>query len=238
MTSRRGERRRKRGGGHVRGDSAFLNPPSASQANGIEQVLCDAPTPELAASFAEECGKLIESLDDDRLQGIAIAKLEGYTNVELADRYDCAVSTIERALRLIRKKWHGRQNMIHGRDQDASLPIAAIELIDRIALDFETACRENRRPVIARYLEGFEGNERTELFRELLLVELEYRRHAGETAGCGSLYTGLPAAWSGRAVRVSTRTGSTRGIGRKVPRRDQKLVDFDATRQRLDRHQF
>jgi len=105
----KGERRQKRGGGNVRGDSAFLNPPSASGINGIEQVLCDAPTPELAASFAEECGKMLESLGDERLQEIALAKLEGHTNAELAQKYDCAVSTIERALRLIRKKWEERQ---------------------------------------------------------------------------------------------------------------------------------
>lgn len=105
----KGERRLKRGGGNVRGDSAFLNPPSTSGGFGIDQVLCNAPTPELAATFAEECGKLLESLDDERLQGIALGKLEGHTNVELAEQFDCAVSTIERALRLIRKKWQDRE---------------------------------------------------------------------------------------------------------------------------------
>lgn len=106
----KGERRQKRGGGNVRGDSAFLNPPSSSGMNGIDQILCDGPTPELAASFAEECGKLLESLNDERLQGIALGKLEGHTNAELAEQYDCAVSTIERGLRLIRKKWQERQS--------------------------------------------------------------------------------------------------------------------------------
>lgn len=105
----RKEQRLKRGEGRVRGDSAFLISPEESGRLGLEQILCDAPTPELAASFAEECGNLLESLDDERLQEIAIGKLEGYTNAELAERYGCAVSTIGRALHLIRRKWQERQ---------------------------------------------------------------------------------------------------------------------------------
>ena len=33
------------------------------------------------------------------------AKLEGYTNDEIAGQLGCSVRTVERRLRLIRKKW-------------------------------------------------------------------------------------------------------------------------------------
>jgi len=75
--------------------------------------------------------------------------------------------------------------MIHRRDQDDSLPIATYERIDREALAFEAAWSESLqgprdRPQAADFLEGFAGDERTELLRALLLLELEYRRQAGE----------------------------------------------------------
>ena len=70
--------------------------------------------------------------------------------------------------------------MIHDHDQDASLPLAALEFIDRVAIEFDKAWREDRRPSLANYLDGFEGDEQAQLLRSLLLVELEYRRLAGE----------------------------------------------------------
>jgi DNA-directed RNA polymerase specialized sigma24 family protein len=103
----RQEGRTKRGGGRVRGESAlaFGNPQDTD--DGLAQVVGDSPTPEFAAMMAEECSLLLAQLDDD-LRRIALAKMEDYTNQEIAARLDCSVSTVERGLRLIRKIWQTR----------------------------------------------------------------------------------------------------------------------------------
>lgn len=52
--------------------------------------------------------------------------------------------------------------------------------IDHVCDRFEAAWKEGQRPRIEEYWGGFPETARTELFIELLLVELEYRRRAGE----------------------------------------------------------
>jgi len=71
--------------------------------------------------------------------------------------------------------------------QNISIDPATLELIDRIALEFETAWRDGSPPQIEKYLEGFQDEEQGELFRELLAIELEYRRRLGEEPD-GTLY--------------------------------------------------
>ncbi|MGA2060568.1 MAG: ECF-type sigma factor [Thermoguttaceae bacterium] len=105
------EHRAKRGGGRVRGESAFISDASASNP-GLAQVVGETPTPDFAAMVAEECQKLLEQLDDD-LRPVALAKMENYTNEEIAGRLNCSLSTIERSLRLIRKIWQtGKEQRI------------------------------------------------------------------------------------------------------------------------------
>ncbi len=59
--------------------------------------------------------------------------------------------------------------------QDDSLPLPVLERIDRVCLEFEAAWMAGRAPRIEDYLGETEGSERRELFRELLLLELDYR---------------------------------------------------------------
>jgi DNA-directed RNA polymerase specialized sigma24 family protein len=98
------EGRLKRGGGQVRGDSA-LEDPTASSSQGWEQIAGNEPTPEFAAQAAEEYRRLLDQLGDDELRSIAVWKMEGLTNQEIAARLGCAIPTVERRLRLIRKTW-------------------------------------------------------------------------------------------------------------------------------------
>ena len=99
--------RRKRGGGVVRGESVFAGTDkSGSQGqNGIHQVAAPEPTPEFAAEVAEQCEVLLEQLDEGQLRQVAMMKLEGYSNKEIATELNCSVATIERKLARIRKKW-------------------------------------------------------------------------------------------------------------------------------------
>lgn len=100
----RRERSAKRGGGHVSGESALVDGRSPEDLDGLAQIVGDAPTPEFAAMVAEECTRLLNLLDED-LRPVALAKMEDYTNREVAAKLDCSLSTVERSLRLIRTIW-------------------------------------------------------------------------------------------------------------------------------------
>jgi DNA-directed RNA polymerase specialized sigma24 family protein len=103
---RRDEHRLKRGNGQVIRESELLDAPdSAMTEAGLEQVVGREPTPAWAAQVAEECRRLLGRLNDATLQTLALLKMEGYTNEELADRLGCGLRTVERKLRLIRQIW-------------------------------------------------------------------------------------------------------------------------------------
>jgi DNA-directed RNA polymerase specialized sigma24 family protein len=99
------ERRRKRGGGRVAGESALKGP--GDDGPGLAQMVGPEPTPELAAMLAEECRRRLEGLRDETLRQVALLKMEGYTDREIAARLDCGLRTVVRKLTLIRKAWRG-----------------------------------------------------------------------------------------------------------------------------------
>jgi DNA-directed RNA polymerase specialized sigma24 family protein len=100
------DRRQKRGGGMVQGESALIAPPDCSGAEtGMEQIMDREPTPEFAAQLAEECRRLLGGLADDQLRALALWKMEGYTNEEIAAKLGCVLRTVERKLRVIRSRW-------------------------------------------------------------------------------------------------------------------------------------
>ena len=102
----RHEHRQKRGGGQVRGESVFVGgDDNTDRPAGIEQVIGNEPTPEYAALASEECQRLLDSLQDERLCQVAIWKMDGYTNEEIAKKLGCVVRSVERKLSGIRKIW-------------------------------------------------------------------------------------------------------------------------------------
>ena len=107
---KRRETRKRRGGGRVRGESAFGGADSASEHAGLAEVIGNMPTPEFAAMMAEACQRLLERLGNPNLEALAVAKMEGYTNEEIAERFGCSVRTVERQLRLIRKTWQQEES--------------------------------------------------------------------------------------------------------------------------------
>lgn len=100
----RDQQAQKRGGGAVLGESDLLDGADAGTA-GLEQVIGREPTPAFAAEVADECQQLLDRLDDDVLRTVALRKMEGETNDEIAAWLGCAPSTVERRLRLIRRIW-------------------------------------------------------------------------------------------------------------------------------------
>lgn len=71
----------------------------------LSQIIGREPTPEFAAQVAEEFQQLLDQLGDPELCRIAVWKMEGCTNDEIAAKLDCAPRTVERKLRLIRNCW-------------------------------------------------------------------------------------------------------------------------------------
>jgi DNA-directed RNA polymerase specialized sigma24 family protein len=87
-------RRQKRGGGReAAGEFALI------EAVGSE------PTPEFAAMVSDECRFRLNALPDETLRTIALLKMEGYTNPEVAEQLGCGLRTVVRKLELIRKLW-------------------------------------------------------------------------------------------------------------------------------------
>jgi DNA-directed RNA polymerase specialized sigma24 family protein len=60
------------------------------------------PTPEAAAMTAESRQQLLDGLGDEVLRQIALLKLDGYTDTEIAGRLGCSLRSVERKLALIR----------------------------------------------------------------------------------------------------------------------------------------
>jgi DNA-directed RNA polymerase specialized sigma24 family protein len=71
----------------------------------IAEVVCDEPTPEFCAQTAENLRELLASLGDKQLQELAVSKMEGYANEEIAARLGCSLRTVERKLGIIRREW-------------------------------------------------------------------------------------------------------------------------------------
>jgi DNA-directed RNA polymerase specialized sigma24 family protein len=97
--------RQKRGGGTVVSETDLSARGSAEESGPLDQVIGREPSPEFAAQMAEGYGRLLESLGDESLRTVAVWRMEGYTNDEIAHRLGCARRTIARRLELIRATW-------------------------------------------------------------------------------------------------------------------------------------
>ena len=70
----------------------------------VIEAIGDAPSPEMVLMVQESVEKFFSHLGVGQLRDLAGAKLEGYSNAELARRFGCSERTIERRLHLIREK--------------------------------------------------------------------------------------------------------------------------------------
>jgi DNA-directed RNA polymerase specialized sigma24 family protein len=95
----RAERAQKRGGGRFSQEPAHGGPAALSAVVGAE------PTPSFAAQMAEELRRRLDRLGDDELRAVALWKMEGHTNAEIAAKLGRSLATVERKLKLIRRAW-------------------------------------------------------------------------------------------------------------------------------------
>lgn len=92
---RKSSRKRRKEQRHVTSDPEVL----------AAELAADAPQPETTALITDELRRLFGKLDDPVLAGIALMKLEGLTNRQIARAMDLSVATIERKLQVIRHLW-------------------------------------------------------------------------------------------------------------------------------------
>jgi DNA-directed RNA polymerase specialized sigma24 family protein len=78
---------------------------SALGGEGPDDEMGISPSPEFFAITVENCTRLLDLLGDNELSAVALMKVEGYTNEEIAIRQDRSLRSIERQLRLIRMIW-------------------------------------------------------------------------------------------------------------------------------------
>jgi DNA-directed RNA polymerase specialized sigma24 family protein len=97
-------RRLKRRGSPL--DEAALGVADASgHGRTLEQIAGSDPSPEFLALVSDECRQRIESLPDESLRRVALLRMEGYTQDEVAAELACTRRTVARKLDVIRKLW-------------------------------------------------------------------------------------------------------------------------------------
>jgi DNA-directed RNA polymerase specialized sigma24 family protein len=70
-----------------------------------DQIASSEPDAELSACLAEQFERLINQLGDSTLRRIALWKVEGFTNEEIASQLGSGLRTVERKLAVIRATW-------------------------------------------------------------------------------------------------------------------------------------
>ena len=77
----------------------------------LDSVIGTDPDPAFAAMVADEFRVLLDRLGDEQLRHIAVRKLEGSSNEDIAAELNCTVRTIGRRLALIRNLWEDAEGV-------------------------------------------------------------------------------------------------------------------------------
>lgn len=90
----RDEKRLRRGGGRKRAPSRVL-----------DSLISPKPDAGTALIMREECQRMLAKLESPDLEMVALLKVEGYTDEQVADRLGCSRRTVQRRLNIIRRLW-------------------------------------------------------------------------------------------------------------------------------------
>ena len=97
----RRQRRLKRGSGKVANEADVVGP----EGELLGHIAGTAPTPSFAAMVAEEYRYRLDLLPEDALRRVAVLKMEGYSNDEIAVQLGLGLRSVVRKLDLIRRTW-------------------------------------------------------------------------------------------------------------------------------------
>jgi DNA-directed RNA polymerase specialized sigma24 family protein len=85
------------------GESIFQSP-DGDVRPGMQQVPDGRAPAELVDALSDTCADLLAQLDD-RLREVALLRLSGYSNEEIAEKVGRSVKSIERYMKMIREIW-------------------------------------------------------------------------------------------------------------------------------------
>jgi RNA polymerase sigma factor (sigma-70 family) len=94
----------KRGGGNELREADLVA--AEGEFTEFEEVVGSEPTPEFAAMVAEEYQRLLDTLPDQTHREIAILRMEGWKDDEIAAKLGCVRRTVGRKLQVIRNAWN------------------------------------------------------------------------------------------------------------------------------------
>lgn len=100
VVDKRRHDQRQRRGGNVKVQSLS----QTSDDESVIEAIGDEPSPEMVLMMEESVEQLFSHLGVGQLRELAGAKLEGYSNAEIAEHFGCSERTVERRLHLIREK--------------------------------------------------------------------------------------------------------------------------------------
>ena len=91
---------KKRGGGKVHRLADIVE-----SGHELHELADSELDPEFLAAFNDNLANALIQLGDGAARDVALLKLEGYENQEIADQLKVSLSSVERKLRIIRKLW-------------------------------------------------------------------------------------------------------------------------------------
>jgi RNA polymerase sigma factor (sigma-70 family) len=98
--------RLKRGGSHlIHGQTPAENLGDDDREDALARAFSKEPDPESAAIVRDQFQTLLESLDDPTLEQIALWRMDGLSNAEIASKMGCVLRTVERKIERIRLIW-------------------------------------------------------------------------------------------------------------------------------------
>jgi DNA-directed RNA polymerase specialized sigma24 family protein len=97
----RDEKRLRRGGGLSK---------SSKNDKELNSIATKELSPEVSFFAKEECKRLLSILPNEGLKHLAVLKVDGYTNDEIANKLECTRRSIQRRLNLIRQIWTNELN--------------------------------------------------------------------------------------------------------------------------------
>jgi hypothetical protein len=128
------------------------------------------------------------------LRKIALWKMEGYTDEEIAAGLRYVPRTVRRKVRQIRSLWgQGARAMSEtSRSISAGLPSALAEQVNRVCDQFEAAWQAGQRPRIEDHLGEAPDPARAYLLRELIALDVAFRLRQGEAPRSADYHARFP----------------------------------------------
>ena len=158
----RSESRQRRGGGRVVGEAALDAAARRGAAAGWTRSSAGSRPPSSPPRWPTSAAACSTACGDDELRTIALLRMEGYSNEEIAERLGCGLRTVERKLDADPQAVDRGGVAMSAATPPApdSVPATVADRIDRVCDRFEAAWKAGRRPRIEEYLGEAAGPER------------------------------------------------------------------------------